>query len=152
MDEIDRASASISTILHAILDDASIAALTLPTGEVVTAKKGLIVVATSNATPTDLEPAILDRFEVVLRCDTPHEGILKSLPSEWAAIIQSQYDRMDSKPIELEPSARRVMAANKLTIALASEPDGEDAALFAVFGSSAQEIASVLASIRSQGV
>jgi MoxR-like ATPase len=54
LDEIDQHSPELRCALHAILDDRSIAGITLPTGERVEPTDGFCVVATTNAEPTTL--------------------------------------------------------------------------------------------------
>ena len=103
------------------------------------------MVATSNESPTDLEPAVLDRFEIVLRCDVPHVGIYESLPPEWSRLLKSHYDGQPEQTVELPLTARRAMAAAKLAEAMSDE----DVALMCVFGTKSIEMASVLASARA---
>jgi len=62
LDEIDRTSSSIVSLLHALLDDVKIAEVTLPTGETIRPNDGYAVIATTNQSPQALHDALLDRF------------------------------------------------------------------------------------------
>lgn len=77
LDEIDQYGGEIRSILHAILDDP--AGVTLATGERVRASKGFAVIATTNALPSVLPPAIYDRFDLVLKADTLAAGLQDAL-------------------------------------------------------------------------
>jgi len=99
LDEIHKAGAELDSTLQAILDDEAVCRLNLDNGETITPVTGFRVIATMNGSPEQLADAVLDRFDIVLRCDTPHPGILKRLSPECAAFI-----------------------ANKM----ANEPDGEN--------------------------
>jgi hypothetical protein len=72
-DEIDQISPECRCIAHAILDDPP--GITLPTGERVQAKPGYCVIATTNALPSALPPAILDRFDLILCANTLAKGL-----------------------------------------------------------------------------
>jgi MoxR-like ATPase len=77
LDEIDQFSPETRCMLHALMDDPS--AVTLANGERVEAEYGYVVVATTNALPGSLPPAILDRFDLVLKADTLSDGLQKRL-------------------------------------------------------------------------
>ena len=131
LNEIDHASGEVLTLLLAILDDQSIARLTLPNGETVYPSEGFDVVATMNGDPSNLPEALLDRFDSVLDIDTPHSGIFAKLPKDlrYAA----------SRTFGLD-EARRVSPRAWLSFASLREKIGEDLAARAVFGVRASAI------------
>ena len=73
LDEIDQHSPELRCALHAILDDKAIAGITLPTGERVEPAAGFAVIATTNAQPSALPEALLDRFDVKLLANEPRQ-------------------------------------------------------------------------------
>lgn len=77
LDEIDQISPECRCILHALLDDP--AGITLASGERVKAKEGYCVIATTNAMPSSLPPAVLDRFDLILLANTLSKGLKKTL-------------------------------------------------------------------------
>ena len=87
LDEIHKAGGELDAPLQSVLDDAAICKLNLDNGETVTPADGYRVIATMNGSPDQLAEAVLDRFDIVLRCDTPHSGILRRLSPESAAFI-----------------------------------------------------------------
>jgi nitric oxide reductase NorQ protein len=87
IDEIDQHSPELRCALHAILDDRSIAGITLPTGERVEPAEGYTVIATANAEPSMLPDALLDRFDLVLLANRPIAAVLDKLPRGLASIL-----------------------------------------------------------------
>lgn len=79
LDEIDQISPETRCILHALMDDP--AGITLASGERVLAKAGYCVIATTNALPSSLTPAVLDRFDLILLANTLSNGLKKELGS-----------------------------------------------------------------------
>lgn len=77
VDEIDQISAECRCILHALLDDP--AGITLASGERVAAAPGYCVIATTNALPSVLAPAVLDRFDLILLASTLSKGLKDTL-------------------------------------------------------------------------
>ena len=61
LDEIDKASGDVMSLLLKICDDPKIARYTLPSGETVHPKEGFQVIATSNQEPEVLTDALRDR-------------------------------------------------------------------------------------------
>ena len=132
IDEVDRAGGDVVPVLHAIADDRDMAAITLPTGEVVKPADGFFVVATTNASPQELPPALLDRFGITLHADEPHPAILENLPTALRDMVQAGMASHDWQPIV---TARRVLAYMRLCQFV-----GNDLAAAAVFGSGAKDI------------
>lgn len=77
LDEVDQISAETRCILHALMDDP--AGITLASGERVDAAPGFCVIATTNALPSALPPAVLDRFDLVLLANTLSNGLKVAL-------------------------------------------------------------------------
>lgn len=79
INEIGRASGAVQNSLLGLLDSCEVAKLTLPNGETVTVHKDFRVVATMNGDPDSLDPALLDRFDVVLTMTAPHPQLVQHL-------------------------------------------------------------------------
>lgn len=90
IDEIHKGGAELDSTLQAILDDEAVSRLNLDNGETIEPAEGFRVVATMNGSPDQLAEAVLDRFDVVLRADTPHAGILRRLSPEAGAFIANK--------------------------------------------------------------
>ena len=99
INEIDHAGPDVSSVLHAILDDADIARLTLPNKkkETVTPSKGFSVIATMNGTPDMLPEALADRFGVKININSVHPDATKSLPERYRSVY-SERDENDIPP------------------------------------------------------
>lgn len=99
INEIDHAGPDVSSVLHAILDDADIARLTLPNKkkETVTPSKGFSVIATMNGTPDMLPEALADRFGVKININSVHPDAIKSLPERYRSVY-SERDENDIPP------------------------------------------------------
>jgi MoxR-like ATPase len=145
VDEIDRGSQSVQSVLHAILDDPDIAQITLPNGLVVKPKNtgGFTIFATMNGNPSHLDEALLDRFDIVLICKDPHPAIIESLPEEVGAAVQKHYDAKETTTFHWSPeiTVRTALSFVKLRDVL-----GVDDAAVAVWGPKGHEIISVFAS------
>lgn len=83
LDEVDQISAECRCILHALLDDPP--GITLASGERVNSKEGYCVIATTNALPSALPPAVLDRFDLILCANTISSGLKNALGALSAA-------------------------------------------------------------------
>lgn len=123
IDEIHRAAAAVETLLHAVLDDFSIASLTLPTGEVVRPKSRgeFIVVATMNASPTSLDEALLDRFDIILHVQIPHPNAVTRVDPQYSRGLMNYYARQKNKNgdrYSRAMSLRTVIAFTKLVSVL----------------------------------
>ena len=77
LDEVDKCSPENCCVQHALMDDP--AAITLASGERVIAQPGYAVIATTNALPSALSPAIYDRFDLILKADTLSAGLQRKL-------------------------------------------------------------------------
>jgi MoxR-like ATPase len=110
INEIDHAGPDVSSVLHAILDDADIARLTLPNKkkETVIPSKGFSVIATMNGTPDMLPEALADRFGVKININSVHPDAIKSLPEKYRTV----YSERDENNIP--PSIRSWKEFSKL--------------------------------------
>lgn len=86
VNEINRASPEVQTLLYAILDDIESAQLTLPTGETVMPAPGFTCVATMNGSPGELPEALLDRFPVNIHIDSVNPEAIDRLPAQLRGI------------------------------------------------------------------
>lgn len=82
INEINQASDDCITFLLALLDNRESSSITLTDGRVVKPHKDFSVVATMNGEPSDLLPALRDRFPVTIRINQPHPDAVKSLPED----------------------------------------------------------------------
>jgi dynein-related subfamily AAA family protein len=146
LDEIDRTSSSVVSLLHALLDDTSIARITLPTGETITPQAGFVCIGTTNAPFEALHEALLDRFEIVLHCHTPSPGAIAKMPTELRSAVSSYYRGQKAQPWSAPLSVRRGLALT----AIAELTGNWEFACALVLGSAAKEVASVLASQRAK--
>lgn len=95
LDEIDKASDDCFDFLHGLLNDNSVAEITLPNGETVTPHPDFMVIATMNGTLEDLPEALRDRFrEGAIEVTDPHPNAIESLPEDLRAIaaVPQSYD------------------------------------------------------------
>lgn len=115
LDEIDRVSAEVESLLHVILDDPSLIQVTTPSG-VVTPATGYRVVGTTNARPDELPEAVLDRFlgGLILYADTPAPGALRALTTTLAEYIAKTYQRVERQHWTAPVSYRAVSGLQSL--------------------------------------
>jgi len=102
LDEVDQISPECRCILHALMDDP--AGITLPTGERVEAKAGYCVIATTNALPSSLPPAVLDRFDLTLLANTLSAGLrtqLGKLATQADAVVGRDKTYAWSRPASI---------------------------------------------------
>lgn len=140
VDEIDRGSGDVQTLMYAIADDPMVARLTLPTGEVVKPEPGFQVVITMNGQPNDLPPALQDRFATQIEVDRPHPKAISSLPEDLRGVAENAF----SLPGERSASIRAWKAFAELR-----EQTNEETAAFGVFGRRAAEFLNVVRMSRS---
>ena len=89
-DEIDKAGPELDSTLQSCLDDEKICVLNLDSGEAIKPQAGYQVIATMNGSPDVLAPAVLDRFDLVIRCDTPATGLLAVLDEDMRHFINNK--------------------------------------------------------------
>ena len=108
INEIDHASPDAMTFLHAILDDKSIAGITLNNREKETVypAEGFQVIATSNADPESLPQAVKDRFPVAININEINPIALEKFPKQWRQVINDtavstdEYERISVRKWE----------------------------------------------------
>ena len=150
LDEIDKYSPEVGSLLYALLDDDP--QVTLPSGEHLKAKPGYKVIATSNANVSSLPEAILDRMEAVIIAATPHPDAMGHLhQSERSAVISHYNKNVDNKAWQWTGAAtlRRMRAFHKFRAQL--EKVDEIVVAEATFGKNGKEILSVLATASRSG-
>lgn len=133
VNEVDRASQDVWSFLLSILDDPTVAAETLPTGELVKPTEGFHAIGTMNGEPHELTEALADRFAVRVKISEPNPAALKRLstPSlRKAAHIAASNPNFDQRI-----GLRRWFAYDALTQHLSADMAG-----FFVFGERAPEI------------
>ena len=135
LDEIDQHSPELRCALHAILDDRSIAGITLPNGERVEPADGFCVIATTNAEPSTLPEALLNRFDLVLAANRPAGAVLDKLPAGLSNIVSRAYDRQHVARWTPAVSLRSVLALTRL-----AESTGLERAAELIFGDSSVDI------------
>jgi len=136
LNEVDRATGDLMSLLLAVCDDPEFARLTLPTGETVRPAAGFSVVATMNGVPEDLDPALLDRFTVRVHVDKIAPGAAASLPADLRAYAESTAAGAQSD--------RRISFRAWDAYARLRGEIGPDMAMRAVFGSRAQDVANAV--------
>jgi MoxR-like ATPase len=144
IDEIDRYSQEVASMLYSILDDAP--HVDLPTGEIVHAKSGYKVVMTSNEQPDMLPAAIFDRIEGIFVTDVPHEDAIRHLDPVNQTVVRNFYMSQPKPVIKTTPTVRRMRAFHTL-----NSNGMQDHAAQIVFAGSAREIESTIASVKSCG-
>jgi MoxR-like ATPase len=141
IDEIDQHSPELRCALHAILDDRSIAGITLPTGERVEPADGFCIIATTNAEPSQLPDALLDRFDLVLLANRPIAAVLDKLPRGLASVLSRAYDNHSVARWTPAISVRSVLALTRL-----ADATGIERAAELIFGESGTDILASAAS------
>lgn len=76
VNELGRASSAVKDMFLGVLDNPEVARLTLPTGESVKPDSNFRVIATSNSSPEELDPALADRFEANILVQGPHPKLI----------------------------------------------------------------------------
>ena len=133
LNEIDKASQDCMTFCYALMDDESVSAITLPTGETVRPDPNFSVVATTNGVPEDLPDALRDRLTVRVYVPTPHPEAIKSLPADLRKPATKGFGKPDS------PSFREWKAFAGLREAV-----GNEYAAKAVWGERAETVLNTL--------
>lgn len=135
INEIDRASADSLSLMYAILDDPEFAELTLPTGEVVRPSEGFHVVATMNGQPSDLPPALADRFPVTIEVTDVNPEAIEALPKDLqVAARETALIKDDARRLSVRMWMEFASLRPKLNQRLRSKEQGTVMAAKAVFG------------------
>lgn len=135
VNEINRGSGDVLTLMYAIADDPEFARLTLPTGETVSPKEGFQIVATMNGDPAELPEALADRFPCQIEVDSLAPAALQALDEDLREPARLSVD----VPYEERISTRRWKAFGRLRKHI-----GPEAAAQAVFGQRSQDVLTAL--------
>ena len=103
VDEIDKASGDVLGTLLNLLDSPESAQWRNDdTGEILTPSVGFSAVATTNVEDLrDLPEALLDRFPIAIRIDTPHPDALDRLPENLRHMASQLCDRPEGERASL---------------------------------------------------
>jgi nitric oxide reductase NorQ protein len=82
LNEIARASGAVHDFLLAVLDRDDVARITIPSGETLRPGAGFKVIATANAGPDTLDPALRSRFQTEVHLPSPHPRLVAKLDAE----------------------------------------------------------------------
>ncbi len=135
INEIDRASSDCHSLLYALLDDPEFAELTLPTGEVVRPAKGFHVVATMNGHPSDLPPALQDRFPVTVEVTDVNPEAIAALPKDLQRVARdSALVADEDRRLSIRLWAEFASLRPKLNKRFSSKDKGTEMAAKAIFG------------------
>lgn len=86
INEIARASGAVQDMLLSVLDDPSVASIALPNRERLKPKEGFRVFATANTSPDELDEALRDRFDAVIKVNEPHPNLTKTLNTKLSQL------------------------------------------------------------------
>jgi MoxR-like ATPase len=134
-DEIDKTRGAIRSLLYAVANDWPLAALLLPTGELVRPAHGFCIFATTNARPEVLPLPLQTRFLPILASMPPTEA-LESLPEEFRDLLRNTYaSRITSGEYSAGAAYVPQLGMRSLKMALAiAEQFGRENAFEFVFG------------------
>jgi hypothetical protein len=135
INEIDRASEDVHSLLYVIMDDPEFAELTLPSGETVRPHEGFGLVATMNGVPDDLPDALQDRLPVDIEITDLAQGAVDRLPED---LREACRNTALAKSDERNISIRMWMEFASLREHLKNEEGGIKTAAYAVFGEKAE--------------
>lgn len=134
INEIDRASEDVHSLLFVIMDDPEFAELTLPSGETVRPNEGFGLVATMNGVPDDLPDALQDRLPVDIQITDLAQGAVDRLPED---LREACRNTALAKSDERNISIRMWMEFASLREHFKDEEGGVKTAAYAVFGDKA---------------
>lgn len=140
IDEIDEAGADAMAFLTALLNDPSVAKITLPTGETVQAHPDFRVIAAMNGHPADLHPRLQSRFPVQVYVDRPNPKAIEALPEDLQAAATKLTVEQDERT---RVDIRQWFEFAKLREALGHE----QLAARALFGSRSTEVLAAVKAI-----
>ena len=139
IDEIDRYSDEIGSIMYGVTDDRPY--VKLGAGNIVHAAEGFSVLATMNPGVSVLPEAILDRFEVVLTCIEPHPLANQFEDSACSGAVANYFKGLSTNTWDWsgKPTVRRMRSFTKYLPIV-----GRAMALKITFGQAAEEVESAL--------
>lgn len=137
INELGRASAAVKDMFLGVLDNPEVCAITMPTGEKLRPAASFKVIATSNSGEQELDPALADRFEAIIKVDGPHPSLVDLLDGFVGGLGTSVLNSYQTaKPLSCR-SALTLVTLNKAGVSL---PD----ALHIAFGDQASILAGKL--------
>lgn len=140
INEIDRSSEDVLSLLYAILDDPEFAALTLPTGETVRPAEGFSVVATMNGIPQDLPDALQDRLPVDIEITDVNPNAINRLPEDLREPARNTaLAKSNARGISIRMWLEFASLREKLPSVLDDEEKGLELAAQAIFGPKAAD-------------
>jgi len=142
INEICEAGGPVLTALYSILDDPSIAMLTLPNGETVRPAEGFKAIATMNGSLDSIPAPLLDRFEVKILMKSPHPDAIRKLPKKYHDFIKRAYSAGTETPVTMR-------SALALDLLIGNGID-ETMAFDAVYGDKAKDVMTQYAMIQKE--
>jgi hypothetical protein len=122
IDEVNRASGDVLSLLLAYTDTDASAKHILPTGERITPQPGFNVVMTTNLTDlTQLDEALYDRFPVKIEINEPHPSALLTLPEHLRTIARELVGGEDGRRVSLRGFLAYVQLTSVFDVAKAAE-------------------------------
>lgn len=114
INEIDQANESVRFLLHNVMDDLSLCEVTLPNGKRIKPQPGFAIIATTNRSPECMHEALRDRFDVMVSCEMPTDGILNSFDSLERELLDGVYQPSDDLGFSNDVSVRTMFAFSKI--------------------------------------
>ena len=142
INEICEAGGPVLTALYSILDDPSIAMLTLPNGETVRPAEGFKAIATMNGTLDSIPEPLLDRFEVKIYMGVPHPDAIRKLPKKYHEFIKRSYASGNKTGVTMRSAyALDLLISNGISDSMAFD---------AVYGDKARDVMTQFATIHGE--
>jgi MoxR-like ATPase len=132
VNEIDKGSDEVKSILHVIADNPETAKITLPTNETLRPKAGFRIIATMNGNLDDLPDALRSRFPIRLLVDEPHPNAVRKLPED---LRDAAFRTATARDVD-----RRILLRTWYAYAELRDLIGGELALKAVFGERYEEV------------
>jgi len=122
IDEVNRASGDVLSLLLAYTDTDASAKHILPTGERITPQPGFNVVMTTNLVDlTELDEALFDRFPVKIQINEPHPSALLTLPEYLRPIARELCSGEDGRRVSMRGFLAYVQLSQVFEVAKAAE-------------------------------
>jgi len=103
LNELLHASDDALSFLFPVLERPETARITLPTSETVMPAPGFRVIVTDNRPPTELPPALRDRFDVQFEIDEPHPDALAALSPPMREAARRAFSLEEERRISVRP-------------------------------------------------
>lgn len=145
INEIDRSSEDVLSLMYALLDDPDFAELTLPTGEKVRPAEGFQVIATMNGLPEDLPDALQDRLPVDLEITDVNPAAIERLPEDLREPAKNTaLAKTSERGVSIRMWLEFASLREKLPAKLDDNELGIEIAAKAIFGDKAQDALTAL--------